>query len=73
MSMTYVYVVQHSYEFPSGVENTKFIGVYSTELSAQRAVKQLQLVQGFQSHPEGFCIDRYEIDKTFWRDGFVRM
>jgi homoserine kinase type II len=71
--MTHVYIVQHTYEFPAGVDNTKFIGVYSTELAAQRAVTQLKSVDGFRAYPEGFCIDRYEIDKTFWSDGFVRI
>ena len=69
--MKYVYVVQHLHSFPDGTEDVKFIGVYSSELEAKNAVNRLRLVSGFSSHPEGFSVDRYEIDKDHWVEGFV--
>lgn len=69
--MKYVYVVQHLHAFPDGTEDVKFIGVYSSELQAKQAVDRLRSVRGFSSHPEGFSIDRYDIDKDHWTEGFV--
>ena len=71
MIMTHVYIVQHLRELPDGGESVKFIGVYSTELAALRAVKQLRGIEGFKDFPGGFSTDRYEVDKTFWTEGFV--
>jgi homoserine kinase type II len=65
-----VYLVQHSRE-TEGDEDTKIIGIYSSEIAAQSAVERLKLKPGFSSYPEGFHVDRYRIDKDHWPDGFV--
>jgi len=47
------------------------IGVYSTEQHARDAVERLRYQPGFCDAPEGFCIDRYEIDRDHWGEGYV--
>ncbi len=52
-------------------EDVKLIGVYSNEKNANRAISKLKKVQGFsESHGE-FSIDKYELDKDHWVEGFI--
>lgn len=69
--MKYVFVIQHLREDPDGYDNVKFIGVYSTRELAERVVESYKRLPGFSEYPEGFYIDRYEIDKDHWTEGFV--
>jgi len=66
-----VFVLQHAYERADGEDEVKFIGVYSTLVKAEEAVARLKQQPGFKDHPNDFCIDRYEIDKDHWLDGFI--
>jgi hypothetical protein len=69
--MTHVYVLQHVHGVPNGEEDVKLIGVYVTEADAQAAVSRLSQQPGFQDHPEGFHISRYELNKDHWTEGFI--
>lgn len=69
--MTHVYVVQHVHEAPDGEEDTKFIGVYSSEEAARAAVARLSSQPGFREHREGFVVTPYELDKDHWTEGFI--
>jgi hypothetical protein len=71
MSTASVYVVQHVLELPDDAEEIKMIGVYSSELDAQRAVERLRLVEGFRNYPDGFSVDRYELNKDHWTEGYI--
>ncbi|WP_394834844.1 hypothetical protein LVJ94_50940 [Pendulispora rubella] len=68
--MAAVFIVQHAYERDDS-EEIKFIGVYSSRMKAEEAVLRLKEQPGFREYPDGFCIDRYEIDKDHWEEGFV--
>ncbi|MCL2387017.1 MAG: hypothetical protein FWC89_05630 [Defluviitaleaceae bacterium] len=72
--MKSVFVLQHSYESDCcSCDETKFIGVYSTEAKAHETVERLKNVTGFCNHPvECFQIDEYELDVDHWVEGFVR-
>ena len=69
--MSSVFVVQHVHELPSGEEDVKFIGVYSSMASAEDAVHRLSKRPGFRESTEGFHIDEYKIDSDCWTEGFV--
>lgn len=69
--MASVYVVQHVHALPGDIEDVKFIGVYASELDAQRAVAKLRTAPGFREHPDGFSVDCYELNKDHWTEGFV--
>jgi hypothetical protein len=65
-----VYVVQHLHEFDDGSEDVKFIGVYSSQAGAEAAVERLRTQAGFVDTPHGFHIDRYELDRDHWAEGY---
>lgn len=69
--MTEVFVLQHVAREDTDDEDTKFIGVYSTETAARDAADRLTAQPGFTDFPNGFHIDRYELDKDNWVEGFT--
>jgi hypothetical protein len=69
--MATVYLLWHEYETDDGRDEEKFIGVYSTEEMAQRAIEQLRNQPGFKDIPEGFKIYPNIVDETGWPEGFV--
>jgi hypothetical protein len=79
--MESVFVVQHLHFLPSGEESVCFIGVYRTLDAAKAAAQRLSAQPGFCKHPriidptqmdeeQGFYIDKYELDKDHWTEGF---
>jgi homoserine kinase type II len=66
-----VFVLQHTHEFADGTADTKLIGVYASEQSAQEAMAALRGRPGFSEQPAGFQLDAYELDATHWREGFA--
>ena len=51
----------------------KVIGIYSSKELAEAAEKRSRLLPGFAEEPDGFTIERYEVDKDHWPRGFVRL
>ena len=68
-----VFVVQHEHELPSGCDDVKLVGIYSTRARAESAVEHAKTLQGFAAVPEGFHIDEYTIDANHWMEGFVTL
>ena len=46
------------------------LGVFSSLQKAEEAVAQYKNLPGFKKWPNDFYIDKYEIDKKYWREGF---
>ena len=69
--MASVFVVQHIHAREDGVEDVKFIGVYSSREKADAAVARLSQLSGFADSPDGFCIDEYRLDQDHWAEGYV--
>ncbi len=69
--MKEVYVLQHSHDLESEEADIKLIGVYSTEEKAKKTITKLSSQPGFKDTPQGFHIDKYEINKDHWGEGFV--
>lgn len=51
----------------------KVIGIYSSKALAEAAEERTRVLPGFAEEPDGFTIERYEIDKDHWPRGFVRL
>jgi hypothetical protein len=47
------------------------IGVYRTEEDAKAASDRLKTKAGFVAAPEGFRINRYELNRDHWEDGYI--
>ena len=70
--MKYVYLLEHSYELNDS-EESKFIGIYSNEQLAEKAITKLKEESGFKDRPNDFHICKVEINKTEWNEGFVTL
>lgn len=71
-----IFLVQHSYEYNIDetlvLEETKTIGTYSSLEKAKQAVDEHITKPGFNKHPKDcFCIDKYELNKNHWEEGFA--
>jgi hypothetical protein len=71
MKMKFVYLVQHVHKFNEDDEDVKIIGIYATEQLAQEAVERTKKLAGFSEAVDGFYIDRYELNKDHWTEGYV--
>lgn len=69
--MRYVYLLQHSYEYGEH-EETKIIGIYCSEENALNAIEKYKGLPGFKDYADCFYIDKYEIDRNYWEEGFVK-
>lgn len=70
--MKTVFVLQHSYEI-DGHDETKFIGVYSTQEQADQAINRLKDQPGFRDKLDSFHVSEYEINKDHWTEGYATM
>jgi hypothetical protein len=52
-------------------DDFKLIGVYRSEKAARAAISRVVEQPGFRDSPDGFKVDRYELDKDHWTEGFV--
>lgn len=72
--MNEVFLLQHSYEYEFEgiiVDETKIIGIYSSQEKAEQAIEEYKRIQGFKDHPADFTIDKYPLDKGHWLEGFI--
>ena len=80
--MPTVFVLQHCHVLPSGDDDSKLIGIYTTRGAAEAAVTRLRDQPGFRDRSRivdievdqdanGFYIDEYELDEDHWREGYV--
>ena len=69
--MASVFVLQHVHSREDGVEDVKFIGVYSSREKADAAVARLSRLPGFSDTPDGFHVDEYRVDQDHWVEGYV--
>jgi hypothetical protein len=54
-------------------DDSKLIGVYSSRENAQKAKKRIKILPGFNDSPNSFVIDKYELDKDNWTEGFIKV
>jgi hypothetical protein len=66
-----VFLVHHIHQLSDGNEDVKLLGVFSSEESAAHAVDCARKLPGFVEAPDGFSVDKYQIDKRTWTEGFV--
>ena len=71
----YVYLLEHSYEYDIGdgetADEIKTLGIFTTEEEGKSAIEYYKTLEGFKDYPEDcFYLDRFELNKRFWVDGF---
>jgi hypothetical protein len=68
--MKKVFILQHVRKINENLEDIKFIGVYSSKEKAKDTINRLKFKRGFRKYKDAFYIDKYQIDKDNWTDGF---
>ena len=58
---------------PPETGRVKVIGIYTSEELAEAAVERTRSLPGFADHPNGFRVERYDIDRDHWPRGFVTL
>jgi len=66
-----VFVLWNTHELPSGGQDSKLIGVYSSRSLAEAAQARMIQLPGFRDAPAEFLIDAYTVDEDQWREGYV--
>jgi hypothetical protein len=65
--MNQVYIINHVN--PKN-DDEKYIGVYSSYEEAAKVVETYKKFKGFKDAPDHFYIDKYEIGKLYWPEGY---
>lgn len=65
--MSSVYLLWHT---NAATEDVKLLGVFSSRESADDALAASNSLSGFIDQPEGYTVDKYDIDKLYWESGF---
>ncbi len=68
--MEKVWTLYHSHEFADGHEDSKLIGIFSSEELAIQAKESVLDQPGFRDLLSGFSIDVHIVDRLGWREGF---
>lgn len=66
---TYVYFLSHEW-YDGEYDYISYLGYYSDLQKAEEAEQKYCREPELVEHPEGFCIDRYEINRRKWTEGF---
>ena len=73
--MTHIYLLQHTYFYGENkeYEETKIIGIYDSNIKAEKAKAKYSKLPGFKDFSkECFSIDKYQLNVGEWTEGFVR-
>lgn len=68
--MNSVYILNHIKD-EEDLNSLKLIGVYSSNLEAEKAIPRLSDKNGFKDYPEGFEIQEINVNKDHWIEGFA--
>ena len=65
--MKYVYIVHHFNKYSA---DRKSIGEFSSQAKAKAVVAKYRNFREFKDTPDGFYIDKYELNKMYWTEGY---
>ena len=68
---THVFLLWHTHLMDDGEEDSKLLGVYSSDSNARARLETARLLPGFSDAQEGFLIEPYELDHDEWQEGYV--
>ena len=66
-----VFILFHVHKRKNQEDDEKIIGVYATKRAGEMAITRAKLLPGFRNFTRGFIIDKYEIGKDHWTEGFM--
>ena len=65
-----IFSVSHSYTINRYLDDERFIGVFSSEEIAEKAIEELKKQNGFILHPDDFDISEIDLNDLLWKSGF---
>lgn len=68
--MNCIYMVSH---LDPKNEDEKHIGSYLTYDEAAKVVEKYKKFEGFKDAPDCFYIDKYELNKLYWAEGYYNV
>jgi len=69
--MTDVFIVSFDRQLPSGEDDERLLGVYSTEQKAQAALARFKAQPEFRDHSECLAAEPFTLDETSFKEGFI--
>lgn len=69
--MPSVFQLTHTREQPCGCDDVKNLGTYSGQELGVKACARAMKLPGFRDHPDGFHLEKVELDRDEWTEGFV--
>jgi hypothetical protein len=71
--MKYIFLLWHSHgeDDEAKEANLKLIGAYSSETVAEAARARKLQYEGFRDTPDGFEIQKLELDRDQWSEGYI--
>jgi len=64
-----VFLAWHTRSDPVA-DDSKLLGVYSSEGAAYAAIDRVRDKPGFRNYPDGFEVSECEVDRDNWTEGF---
>jgi len=69
--MTDVFIVFFDRWLPSGEDDERLLGVYSTAEKAEAALARFKVDPEFRDYPECLEADPFTLDDTSFKEGFI--
>lgn len=70
LNLESIFSVSHSYTINRYLDDERFIGVFSSEEEAEKAIEELKKQNGFILNPDDFDISEIDINDLLWKSGF---
>lgn len=65
-----IFSISHSYTIDRYLDDERFIGVFSSEEKAEKAIEKLRKQKGFILHPDDFDISEINLNELLWKSVF---
>lgn len=69
--MAKVFIIYFDHQLPSGEDDERLLGVYSTEQKAEAALARFKAHSEFRDHPECLECGPFTLDDTSFKEGFI--
>ncbi len=53
-------------------DDLKIVGRFTSLKEVKKIIEEYKQYEGFKDNPNGFFIDKYEINKLCWQDGYFK-
>lgn len=70
LNLDSIFCVNHSYTINRYLDDERFIGVFSSEEMAEKAIEKLKKQNGFILHPDDFDVSEIDLNDLLWKSGF---